>query len=90
MNYYYANSGVATSLFADVVFGNYYIQNDYENSNYTEKFLLLVDNENQRTNLQLVSGPFGDDFEEQERQLNAWAQEVKLLSEKNGGFPVNR
>ncbi|MEQ8624606.1 MAG: hypothetical protein RJQ00_07130 [Vicingaceae bacterium] len=89
MNYYYANSGVATSLFADVVFGNYYIQNDYENSNYTEKFLLLVDNENQRTNLQMVSGPFGDDFEEQERQLNAWAQEVKLLSEKNGGFPAN-
>ena len=88
VNYSYAKSGVPTSSFAGLLFGNFYIQNDYENSNYTEKFILLANEESKAVNLQMVSGPFGDDFAVQEHILNNWSQEVKQLSEKNGRFLI--
>jgi len=80
VNYHYSNSGESTSLYADLLFGNYYIQNDY--SQYNEKFLLLEDEQTKHTELKIVSGPYNNDFEKQVAILNKWIQKVKELSEK--------
>ena len=82
VNYHYPNAGFSTSSYADKLFGNFYIQNDYDNLQYNEKFLLLENEQTQVTELKIVCGPYGDDFETQKSILNNWAQKVKELSEK--------
>ncbi len=82
VNYHYQPAGNTTSSYGEKLFGNYYIQNDYDGLMYTEKFLLLENQENNTTELKIVCGPFGDDFEAQKHQINKWAKEVKALSEK--------
>ena len=82
LNYHYANSGNLTAAFADKLYGNYYIQNDYDQNSFTEKILLLEDEETQHTELKIVSGPYGADYESQKENLNNWAQKVKELSER--------
>lgn len=82
VNYNYSNTGILTSSFADKLFGNFYIQNDYDNLHYNEKFLLLENEQTQITELKIVCGPYGDDFENQKLILNYWAQKVKEMSEK--------
>ncbi|MEM7375377.1 MAG: hypothetical protein AAF587_42670 [Bacteroidota bacterium] len=82
INYHYANSGMLTSDFADKIFGNYYVQNDYNRLGYTEKFLISEDPQSKTSELILVCGPFGDDFDRQKDALLHWAQKVKELSEK--------
>jgi len=82
VNFNYPKSGDLTASYAGELFGNYYIQNDYDHLLYNEKFMLLEDQETKQTTLQIVSGPFGDDYETQKEILNAWAQKVKVLSEK--------
>jgi hypothetical protein len=82
VNYYNPNTGNLTSSFASKLFGNFYIQNDYDNLQYNEKFLLLEDKQTQITELKIVCGPYGDDYETQKSILNNWAQKVKELSEK--------
>ncbi len=83
VNFKYLQEGNITSEFAATLFGNQYIQIDYalDNYQYTEKFLLLTNEETQKTELKIVCGPYGDDFENQETILKAWAQKVKNLSE---------
>ena len=81
VNYHYPSSGILASGYADILFGNYYIQNDYDNANYTEKFLLLENEETKQTELKIVCGPYGDDFESQKSILLNWGQKVKQLSE---------
>jgi hypothetical protein len=80
INYHYAQAGDVKARFADELFGNFYIQNDY--TEFTEKFLLLENSETKTTELKIVCGPFKTDFENQKTILNAWAQKVKELSEK--------
>ncbi|MBL7897788.1 MAG: hypothetical protein JNJ99_04570 [Crocinitomicaceae bacterium] len=80
INYNYSESGSVTAMYADILFGNFYVQNDY--TNYTEKFLLLENGETKTTTLKVVCGPFKDDYETQNSVLNSWAQKVKELSEK--------
>ena len=84
VNFKYLNGGLVTSEFASKLFGNYYIQIDSElgNYQYVEKFLLLENKETKNTELQIVCGPYSDDFENQKLILNKWAQKVKALSEK--------
>lgn len=79
VNFHYPNSGILTSSYASKLFGNFYVQNDYEE--YTEKFLLL-ENDTNNTELKIVCGPYGHDFETQKSILINWAQKVKELSEK--------
>lgn len=81
VNFHYPNSGALTSTFAGDMYGNFYIQNDYDARNYTEKFFPFENHETKRTELRIVCGPFGDDFETQSAILEAWAQKVKELSE---------
>lgn len=82
VNYNYLKAGKLSSAYADRLFGNFYIQNDCLDLNYTEKFLLIDDRETKTTELTIVSGPFNkDDFEEQKEILIKWSEEVKELSE---------
>jgi len=81
VNYHYQHNGMLISSYANKLFGNYYIQNDYNHIQYNEKFLLLENEQTKDTELKIVCGPFGDDFETQKNILNNWAQKVKELSE---------
>jgi len=82
VNYHYQTNGMLTSSYANKLFGNFYIQNDYEHLQYNEKFLLLENEQTKTTELKIVCGPYGDDFETQKNILNNWAEKVKELSEK--------
>ena len=84
VNFKYLNGGVITSEFAGNVWGNLYIQIDFKSGNYqyVEKFLLLENQQTKKTELQIVCGPYGTDFEKQKFILNNWAQKVKEISEK--------
>jgi hypothetical protein len=82
VNFHYQKNGMLISSYANKLFGNYYIQNDYNHIQYNEKFLLLENEQTKNTELKIVCGPFGDDFENQKNILNNWAKKVKELSEK--------
>lgn len=84
VNFKYPNAGKVTSHYAGNLFGNQYIQVDCEKGNdqYVEKFLLLENPETKSTELKIVCGPYGDDFNNQKTILTKWAQKVKELSEK--------
>jgi len=83
VNFIYPNAGLLMAGFADLMYGSYYIQNDYEVLNYSEKFFLEENMESKNTKLKMVCGPFGDDYEAQKVILTTWAQKVKTLSERN-------
>lgn len=79
LNYHYSGSGEVTAKYADVLFGNFYVQNDYKD--FTEKFLLLENGETKTATLKVVCGPFKSDYENQKLILENWAKKVKELSE---------
>lgn len=82
VNYNYVKARKLGSAYADKLFGNFYIQNDCLDLNYTEKFLLVENREAKTTELTIVSGPFNrEDFEEQKEILIKWSEKVKELSE---------
>lgn len=82
VNFYYSGSGKLTNAYANLLFGNYYAQNDYDSLHYSEKFLLLEDQESGYTELKIVCGPFGDDFDKQKKEIIAWSEKLKAFSEK--------
>ena len=82
VNFHYSNSGNSTASFANILYGCYYVQNDYDYTKYSEKFLLLEDEDTKETELKIVTGPYGDDYEDQKEVVKNWAQKVKELSEK--------
>lgn len=82
LNYFYSNTGASTAKYANKLFGNFYIQNDYKQLSYSEKFLLLQDDNTKTTTLKILCGPFADDFENQQKVLKLWAQKIKELSEQ--------
>ena len=84
VNFSYLNESVITSEYAGNLYGNQYIQIDFVfgNYQYVEKFLLLENAKSKKTKLQIVCGPYGHDYQDQEAILNNWAQKVKELSEK--------
>ena len=82
VKYSYPKSGEITSSYADDLFGNFYMQNDYNQMHYTEKFILLENELTKQIELKTVCGPFGDDYEAQKNVISKWTQEVKELSEK--------
>ncbi len=81
-----ANTGIVTASWK-----NLYIQLDYnfDGYHYVEKFLLIKDKEFKffqdnnipRTQLHIVTGPYGEDFEAQKIVWSNWLQQVKKLSE---------
>ena len=82
VNYHYPKAGQLKGDFANLHFGCFYVQNDYDHLNYTEKFLLLEDQKAGTTELRIVCGPFVNDFNRQEAVLKNWGLKVKELSEK--------
>lgn len=82
VNFYYPGSGKLTNAYANLLYGNYYAQNDYDSLYYSEKFLLLEDQETGQTELKIVCGPYGDDYEKQKEIITAWSDKLKRLSEK--------
>jgi hypothetical protein len=81
VNYHNENTGARTAAYADMLYGCYYVQNDYEQFNYSEKFWLLENQETGITELKIVCGPFAADFEAQQAALSNWGKQVKALSE---------
>jgi len=83
VNFKYLNEDLITSEFVGDLFGNKYIQIDFEldNYQYVEKFLLVENEEKKSTELKIVCGPYLDDYENQKHILTKWAQKVKELSE---------
>lgn len=70
-----------SNAYANLLFGNYYAQNDYESNYYSEKFLLLENEDSPTTVLKVVCGPFTEDYAEKERKINQWIQQLKKQSE---------
>lgn len=83
-NYYYTSPKNLTSTYADMLFGCFYVQNDYliDNHAYVEKFILLENKLENYTELKIVCGPYLDDFESQKSILQSWASKVNELSLK--------
>ena len=83
VNFKYSNAGAITKEFADDLFGNKYIQIDFEQGDYqyVEKFLVIEDSVTKQTTLQIVCGPYKDDFKFQKDILKKWSQKVKTVSE---------
>lgn len=82
INYHYPNTGILTSSYAGKLYGNFYVQNDYDYFQFNEKFLLLENEQTKNTELKIVCGPYVNDFESQKDILINWAEKVKELSEK--------
>ena len=84
VNFAYAKGGPITGELGGELFGNQYIQIDCEHDDYqyVQKFLVWEDDKTNTSKLQIVCGPYLDDFEEQKAILNNWAQKIKELSEK--------
>jgi hypothetical protein len=83
VNFSYGKSGNLTSDYANLLYGNYYIQNDYDNEyNYSEKFMISKNEEDSSIcNLTITCGPFGNDYEAQLEIITNWGNKVKELSE---------
>ena len=81
LSYTYPKAGELTSTTAELWYGSYYMQNDYKNNLYTEKFFLREDTNTGITELNVVCGPFTDDYEAQYKLLDHWAKNIKTFSE---------
>ena len=82
INFHYPKTGQSTALYADKLFGNFYVQNDYKNLNYSEKFLITTNEETNHSTLKIVCGPFADDYATQKTIITNWGEKVKVLSEE--------
>lgn len=82
VNYHYEKTGALISSFANKLFGNFYVQNDYEYLQHNQKFLLIENEITKNTELKIVCGPFESDFNTQKVIIEQWAKMVKELSEK--------
>lgn len=83
VNFKNVNTGKVTNGYGGKLYGSYYIQNDFEKMNYTEKFFLSENEEGNKTTLKVVCGPFLDDKAAQQRKIQKWANLVKLISERD-------
>ena len=72
------------SGYVSIHFGNFYLHIDYEldGFHYSEKLLIIEDEENESSTLHLVAGPYPKDFETQQRHWGEWLEEVKGKSEE--------
>ncbi len=71
--------------YAGMVFGNAYLQIDYDRNgfHYSEKLLMIENHEENTTELFFASGPYPEDFERQKSKLDEWIEDVILESETN-------
>lgn len=76
------NKVIAKGL-VSVIWKDMYIQVDYnfEGFHYVEKFLLLESEDQLKTNMIVVAGPFGKDYETKKIDWMDWETNVRSLSE---------
>lgn len=69
--------------YVGMVFGNYYLQIDYDldGIHYSEKMLIMEDQENNTTEFFFASGPYPKDFGTQKSNWDNWVKAVKKNSE---------
>ena len=71
--------------YVGTVFGNAYLHIDYDRGgfHYSEKLLMIENQEDNTTELFFASGPYPEDFEQQQSTLTSWFEGVKKDSEAN-------
>lgn len=84
VNFKYAHAGEITAEYAGDLYGNKYVQIDAESDGfqYVEKFFVGENEETELSEMVVVCGPYGDDYEAQKQILTDWANKVKELSEE--------
>ncbi|MCT4663725.1 MAG: hypothetical protein N4A45_00660 [Flavobacteriales bacterium] len=81
VNYHYPKAKTPTATFGDKMFGSYYIQNDFQEHNFTIKFFLDFDQKTNTTHLVYACGPFEKNDSEAQNQLVKWTEQIKMLAE---------
>lgn len=71
--------------YVGMTYGNYYLHIDYvENGNhYSEKVLMVEDEENGTTELFVARGPFPENYDAVELDINQWLQGIITTSESH-------
>ncbi len=80
-----ATDSVTAAGIVTIVYGNLYMQIDYDYNgfHFSEKILVIENIKEEKSELHFVSGPYPDDFMVQSVSWNNWVKEVKTLSETN-------
>ena len=83
VHFKYAPDSLVSTGIITALWENMYIQVDYnfDGYHYAEKFLILGNENNNSSKLQMVAGPYGEDIEAQKTVWNNWLQKVKEISE---------
>lgn len=66
-----------------MVFGNYYMQINYNRNgfHYSEKLLMIENQDDKTTQVFFASGPFPKDYDKKKEELDKWLEAVKRSSE---------
>ena len=66
-----------------MVFGNYYMQIDYNRNgfHYSEKLLMIENQDDKTTQVFFASGPFPKDYDKKKEEFDKWLEAVKKMSE---------
>ena len=77
--------GERATGYVGTVFGNAYLQIDYERDgfHYSEKLLMIENQKEKTTELFFASGPYPEDYEKQKRNWERWYDEIATSSEMN-------
>ncbi len=77
------SNGEKATGFVGTVFGNAYLHIDYNRDefHYSEKLLMLENQEDNTTELFFASGPYPEDFEKEKSNWDSWVEAVKMASE---------
>ena len=69
--------------YVGMVFGNYYLHIDYDRNgfHYSEKMLIMENQEDNTTEFFFASGPYPEGFDKQRSSWESWVEEVKKVSE---------
>ena len=77
--------GEKATGFVGMIYGNYYLHIDYDRDghHYSEKMLIMENQEKNTTELFFASGPYPTDFEKEKSKWSKWFDAVKKSSEAN-------
>ena len=75
--------GEKAAGYVGMVYGNYYLQIDYNRNgfHYSEKLLMMENHEDNTTEFFFASGPYPKDFAKRKSDLDRWVEAVKTASE---------
>lgn len=75
--------GEKATGYVGMVYGNYYLQIDYDRAgfHYSEKMLMIENHQDQTTEFFFASGPYPKNFEKQKSNWDRWIAAIKKNSE---------